>query len=80
MLSGGYAIDNQNDILGAIYKIGASVLSNDGTYLGRVNASGRVVSVDGKDIGYIKNNGSFVDLDKKVAGYALQEVAQNRRN
>lgn len=79
-LSGGLAIDANDNILGRIYKIGATILGNDGKYMGRLAPDGSVISKDGKNIGYIKNNGSFIDLDKKVSGYALQEVAKNRRN
>ena len=74
------AIDNNDGILGRIYKIGAAILGNDGKYIGRLTADGSVISKNGARIGYLKNNGSFVDLDKKVSGYALQEVAKNRRN
>ena len=80
MLSGDLAIDNNDNILGKVYKIGATILSNDGKYAGRLAADGSVVDAAGKVIGYLKNNGSYIDLDKKVAGYALQEVAKNRRN
>ena len=79
-LSGGLAIDMQNGILGKIYKIGATVLGNDGSYKGRLAYDGSVIDAEGKNIGHIKSNGSFIDLDKKVAGYVLQEVAKNRRN
>ena len=57
-----------------------AILSDDGHYVGRLSADGKVISASGENIGYLKNNGSFVNLDKKVAGYALQDVAQNRRN
>ena len=80
LLSGEMAIDNNDSILGRIYKIGAAILGNDGKYIGRLTADGSVISKNGARIGYLKNNGSFVDLDKKVSGYALQEVAKNRRN
>ena len=70
----------QNGILGKIYKIGATVLGNDGSYKGRLSYDGSVIDAKGNNIGRIRSNGSFVDLDKKVAGYVLQEVAQNRRN
>lgn len=80
VLSGRLAVNNQNIILGMAYKTGTAIVSNDGKYLGRLAATGRVISGSGKDIGYLKSNGSFVDLDKNVSGYALQEVAQNRRN
>ena len=73
-------VDNNENILGKIYKIGATILNNEGKYVGRLNAKGIVVDEYGKDNGYIKNNGSFVDLDKKISGYALPEVAKNRRN
>ena len=72
MLSGDLAIDNNDNIMGKVYKIGATVLGNDGNYVGRLTAEGTVVDAEGKSIGYLKN--------KKVAGYALQEVAKNRRN
>ena len=73
-------MDDKDNILGQVYKIGATVLSNNGTYRGRVAPDGKVIDAKGNIIGYIKNNGSFVDLDKKVSGYVLQEVAKNRRN
>ena len=74
------AVGSDETVLGRIYKIGTTILGNDGQYAGRLRADGNVVSRDGKIIGYLKSNGSFVNLDKKVAGYALQEVAKNRRN
>ena len=74
------AVDNNDNILGKIYKIGATILGNDGKYIGRLSPEGRVLDTKGQNIGYIKNNGSFIDLDKKVSGYVLQEVAKNRRN
>ena len=66
--------------MGKIYKVGATVLGNDGSYRGRLAPDGSVIDPNGGNIGRIKSNGSFVDLDKKVAGYVLQEVAKNRRN
>ena len=80
VLSGGLALGSKNNIIGKIFKIGATVLSNDGKYQGRLAHSGKVLDAKGNDIGHIKNNGSFINLDKKVAGYVLQEVAKNRRN
>ena len=80
ILSGRLAVDNQNVILGMAYKTGTAIVSNEGKYLGRLAATGRVISGSGQDIGYLKSNGSFVDLDKNVSGNVLQEVAQNRRN
>ena len=71
--------DNDN-ILGKIFKIGATILGNDGKYIGRLSPEGKVINAGGQNIGYIKNNGSYIDLDKKVSGYVLQEVAKNRRN
>ena len=47
-----------------IYKIGVTILGNDGKYKGRLTQDGSVVDVFGKNIGHIKNNGSFIDLDK----------------
>ena len=67
-------------LLGKIYKIGATILGNDGNYKGRIAPDGKVVDMFGINIGYIKNNGSFIDLDKNVSGYVLGEVAKNRRN
>ena len=63
-----------------MYKIGATILNNEGKYVGRLNAKGFVIDEYGKNNGYIKNNGTFVNLDKKISGYALPEVAKNRRN
>ena len=80
VLSGELAIDLGNKILGKIYKIGATILGNDGEYKGRITPDGRVVNTAGTNIGYIKNNGSYINLDKNVAGYVLGEVAKNRRN
>ena len=73
-------IDNQNNIVGKTFNLGASVLSGEGKYLGYLAQDGSVKNLKGEEIGYLKSNGSFVDKDKKVQGYALQEVAQNRRN
>ena len=80
VLSGGLAVDDKDNIIGQVFKIGATVLGNDGKYRGRVAPDGKVLDQKGNIIGYIKNNGSFIDLDKKVSGYVLQEVAKNRRN
>ena len=79
-LSSGLAIDANDNIIGNIYRIGATILGNDGQYRGRLAPDGSVIDAGGANIGHIKSNGSFVDLDKKVAGYVLQEVAKNRRN
>ena len=79
-LSSDLAVDNNVAVLGRIFKIGTTILGNDGQYAGRLRYDGSVIGRDGKIIGYLKSNGSFVNLDKKVAGYALQEVAKNRRN
>ncbi len=79
-LSSGLAIDQNDNIIGKIFKIGTTILSNDGEYRGRLAPDGGVIDKQGVNIGHIKNNGSFIDLDKKVAGYVLQEVAKNRRN
>ena len=80
VLSGGLAVDDHNGLLGKIYKIGATVLGNDGSYKGRLGYDGAVIDAEGQNIGQVKSNGSFIDLDKKVSGYVLQEVAKNRRN
>ena len=80
LLNDEIAIDKENNILGRVFKIGASVLNNKGEYVGRVSPQGTVIGKEGKEIGYIKNNGAYVDLDKKISGYVLQEVAKNRRN
>lgn len=74
------AVDSNDEILGRIYKIGATVLGNTGKYIGRLSSNGSVIDTENKIIGYLKSNGSFINLDKRVAGYALQEVAKNRRN
>ena len=79
-LSGELAVDLGNKILGKIYKIGATILGNDGEYKGRLTHDGKVVNALGANIGYIKSNGSFINLDKNVSGYVLGEVAKNRRN
>ena len=73
-------MDLNDRILGKIYKIGATILGNDGKYIGRLAPDGSVTDVKGENIGYIKSNGSFIDLDKKVSGYVLGEVAKNQRN
>ena len=73
-------MDKQNNIIGHIYSIGNTILSNNGDYLGRLSATGKVISGENNEIGYIKSNGSFVDADKNVSGYSLPEVARNRRN
>ena len=80
MLSGGLAVDVNNRILGKVYKIGATILGNDGQYKGRLAYDGSVLDAKGNNIGYVKSNGAYVDLDKKVSGYVLGEVAKNRRN
>ena len=80
VLSGELAVDLSNKILGKIYKIGATILGNDGKYKGRITPDGKVIDSSGVNIGYIKSNGSFINLDKNVAGYVLGEVAKNRRN
>ena len=74
------AVDLQNNILGHIYNIGQTVLSNEGEFIGRMGANGRVLRDNNQEIGFIKSNGSFVDMDKNVSGYSLPEVARNRRN
>ena len=80
LLTDGLAVDNQNNILGHVYSIGNTVLSNNGDYAGRLAANGKVIVDTDKEIGYMKSNGSFIDADKNVAGYLLPEVAKNRRN
>ena len=80
MLNEEIAVDNENNIIGRVFKIGASILDNKGNYIGRLSADGSVLGQKGELIGNVKNNGSYIDLDKKVSGYALQEVAKNRRN
>ena len=80
LLTDGLAVDNQNNILGHVYNIGNTVLSNNGDYAGRLAANGKVVENINKEIGFMKSNGSFIDADKNVAGYLLPEVAKNRRN
>ena len=79
-MTDGLAVDNQNNILGHVYNIGNTVLSNNGDYAGRLAANGKVVENINKEIGFMKSNGSFIDADKNVAGYLLPEVAKNRRN
>lgn len=79
VLNDGLAVDNQNNIIGRSYNIGNTILSNNGEYIGRLSATGRVVD-DNNEIGYIKSDGSFVDMDKKVSGYSLPEVVRSRRN
>ena len=79
-LSQDLAIGNSDNILGKIFKIGATILGNDGKYVGRLSPEGKVINSAEQNIGYVKNNGSYIDLDKKVSGYVLQEVAKNRRN
>ncbi|MBQ4400072.1 MAG: hypothetical protein II830_02110, partial [Alphaproteobacteria bacterium] len=79
-LTDGLAVDKQGNILGHIYTIGNNILSNDGKYVGRLAANGKVIADGNQEIGYLKSNGSFIDLDKNVAGYSLPEVARNRRN
>ena len=74
------ALDLQNNVLGHVHNIGHTVLSNNGDFLGRVAANGRVIENGNREIGYIKSNGSFVDADKNVSGYSLTEAAKNRRN
>ena len=80
LLTDGLAVDNQNNILGHVYNIGNTVLSNNGDYIGRLAANGKVIEDKNKEIGYMKSNGSFIDADKNVSGYLLPEVAKNRRN
>ena len=80
VLSGGLVGDTQNKVIGRAFKIGATILGNNGNYLGRLSPEGKVLDNKGNIIGYIKNNGSFVDLDSRVSGYVLQELAKNRRN
>ena len=80
VLTDGLAVDKQGNIIGHTYTIGNNILSNNGNYIGRLAANGKVIADDNQEIGYIKSNGSFVDLDKNVAGYSLPEVAINRRN
>jgi hypothetical protein len=80
ILTDGLAVDNQKNILGHTFSTGITVLSNAGTYVGRISALGRVVINENDEIGFIKSNGSYIDLDKNVAGYSLPEVARNRRN
>ena len=80
LLTDGLAADNQNNILGHVYNIGNTVLSNNGDYIGRLAANGKVIEDKNKEIGYMKSNGSFIDADKNVSGYLLPEVAKNRWN
>ncbi|MBR6663652.1 MAG: hypothetical protein IKL33_02375, partial [Alphaproteobacteria bacterium] len=80
VISGGLVLNNQNEIIGKTYKIGSTILGNDGKYKGRLAYDGSVIDIDGKVIGKIKSNGSFIDLDKKLSGYVLPELAKNRRN
>lgn len=80
ILTDGLAVDKQNNIIGRVYTIGSIILSEDGNYIGRLAANGKVISPENKEIGFIKSNGSFVDMDKNVSGYVLPEVARNRRN
>ena len=75
-----HSIDDRKNIIGRAFKIGATVLGNDGKYRGRISPTGKVLDKSGNVIGYIKNNGSFVDLDARISGYVLQELAKNRRN
>lgn len=79
-ISGGLALDMNDHILGKTFKIGATILGNDGKYKGRLAPDGSVVDTKDGKIGYIKSNGSFIDMDKKVSGYVLGEVAKNKRN
>ena len=80
ILTDGLAVDNQNNLIGHVYTIGNTVLSDKGEYVGRLSANGRVISEQNSEVGYLKSNGSFVDIDKNVSGYSLPEVARNRRN
>ena len=80
ILTDALAIDTQNNIIGHVYTIGNTILSNNGEYVGRLSANGRVVSGQNNEVGYLKSNGSFIDVDKNVSGYSLPEVARNRRN
>ena len=45
VLSGGLAMDLNDRILGKIYKIGATILGNDGKYIGRLAPDGSVTDV-----------------------------------
>lgn len=80
ILTDSLAVDMQNNVLGHVYNIGHTVLSNSGEFVGRMNAGGKVVKNINSEIGYIKSNGSFIDVDKNVSGYSLPEAARNRRN
>ena len=80
ILTDGLAVDMQKNVLGHVYNIGNTVLSNDGSYIGRLSANGKVIEDKNREIGYMKSNGSFIDADKNVSGYLLPEVAKNRRN
>ena len=80
LITDGFAVDNQNNVIGHVYSIGNTILSNDGDYVGRLAANGKVIESRNKEIGYMKSNGSFIDADKNVSGYLLPEVAKNRRN
>ncbi len=80
ILTDGLAVDTQNNVLGHVYNIGNTILSNQSEYVGRLAANGKVIENKNKEIGFIKSNGSFIDADKNVAGYLLPEVAKNRRN
>ena len=80
ILTDNLAIDTQNNIIGHVYVIGNTVLADNGEYIGRLSANGRVITGKNSEIGYLKSNGSFIDVDKNVSGYSLPEVARNRRN